>query len=155
MSREIKFRVWDTEKQEWLAASDPNSLTYYGFHLFGEVMLMQSINLEVLSKIVIEQYTGLKDKNGVEIYESDLIRLYDGATHHIYEVVYSDADTAYTLKAHGRFWSTDTRTILTSVEWDKLSIGYKMSYYSLSAIQEDFEVIGNIHESPELLKAVN
>ena len=73
LSREMKFRAWDKENKEWFCASDPNSLVYYGFHLFGEVMQFQHVHPEVLSTIEVTQYTGLEDKNGVEVYEGDIV----------------------------------------------------------------------------------
>ena len=40
--RDIKFRIWDGVKNEWLASSDKDALPYYGFALVGEVMTVQS-----------------------------------------------------------------------------------------------------------------
>lgn len=40
--RELKFRIWDGAKNEWLASSNKDALPYYGFALVGEVMTVQS-----------------------------------------------------------------------------------------------------------------
>lgn len=125
MSREIKFRIWDNNKNEWLGASDNDVLTYYGFHLVGEVMTVQAPPQWALDDhCVIEQYTGLKDKNGKEIYEGDILQIDD----HIlgdFVVVW-----------HNFGWKI------------KRSVGYE----SLSVHKsEDCAVIGNIHENPELV----
>ena len=55
MSREIKFRAWDITNQMWLKRFNANLL-----------------NIGDLSNVEINQYTGLKDSEGYEIYEDDI-----------------------------------------------------------------------------------
>lgn len=76
-------------------------------------------------ELICEQYTGLKDKNGKEIYEGDIVK----AGGRIYEVAWLEKDG-------GWFCFTED--------------DYHTPLYHLEA-----EVIGNIHENPELLMKNN
>lgn len=121
MSREIKFRAWNNANNEWLNKEDAECLTIY---LDGRYEIDMGW-VKVFPDLIIEQYTGLKDKNGKEIYEGDILQIDD----HIlgdFVVVW-----------HNFGWKI------------KRSVGYE----SLSVHKsEDCTVIGNIHENPELLE---
>ena len=64
MNRSLKFRAWNKKTKEWHGASDPNNLTFYGFHIFGECALLCAPKVEDLQYLEITQFTGLRDKNG-------------------------------------------------------------------------------------------
>lgn len=78
------------------------------------------------------QFTGLTDKNGKEIYEGDIV------THNIYT------------KASGRTEKSEPN----AVYWNEETCGFetnKEGSYRAGMFYEEYEVIGNIYENPELL----
>lgn len=132
--REIKFRIWDDIKKEWLGTSNKDSLTFYGFHLVGECMTVQSPPIWALDKgNVVEQFIGLKDKNGKEIYEGDIIEW---------------------KKGFPRIIIFKNRAFRT-VPLKKMQIEESYNEPVFNDVLELCEIIGNIHENPELLESNN
>jgi uncharacterized phage protein (TIGR01671 family) len=115
MTREIKFRAWDGKKM--LPPFD--LIDMYVHQNFG---MDSNDDFQKLQSLQLMQYTGLKDKNGKEIYEGDVVGY--GKEKAPHEVRWDDV--------HGMWmWRT-----------------FKFSHTALDKL----EVIGNIYENPELLK---
>jgi uncharacterized phage protein (TIGR01671 family) len=131
MKREIKFRAWDNYQNcmyDWNDLNLPSSMTFIDY--------CNGKN----HYIKLMQYTGLKDKNGVEIYEGDV--LLDGE--HTFRVY--DTTGGFTIKAS--VWRKDLKDAVHSdlLIWEPLTDAQLQSY-----IKQSCEIIGNIHENPELL----
>lgn len=72
MNREIKFRIWLKEKKQMI--QDVHICSEYGWLVMSDNDTLEEICGRISEKELIwMQYTGLKDKNGVEVYEGDKV----------------------------------------------------------------------------------
>jgi hypothetical protein len=131
MSREIKFRAWDKKTNMMLPSEDHNlfCITDDGwwlmYYLDGEQTYVGDNKSCLKSEgDILMQYTGLKDKNGVEIYEGDRLAPF-GA-----EVIWSEKMLCWC----GKHKNDNHYFPLYTDNLKRL------------------EVIGNIYENPELMK---
>ena len=122
--RELKFRMWDGNKLDY----DP---VIYGSHELGECWMNGSIRDEQKDGKIFEQFTGLRDKNGKEIYEGDIVD-------YPIEVTFDVQHFAPKLRINVVVWDGD-RFRLSRFSWE----GYMWGH---------MEIIGNIHENLELLE---
>lgn len=133
--REIKFRVYDKTGGYYIAILDNDC---FGIKQVARIIL----ELEVLKhEYIIEQYTGLKDQNGKEIYEGDIVR-YVSEGEDIYLAVIKRKDEDKELS----YWLTGfVYEPFATVDEEELT---EEEYESLGGM----EIIGNIHENQELLE---
>lgn len=120
--REHKYRAWDKKQKKWLGPNLHMSVTdgclWWQFGYGCEIL-----SVEERENIELVEDTGLKDENGKEIYEGDILRIFDRN----YEVKIIETDSkmyieyGYPDEHNGpcNFWS---------------------------------EIIGNIYENPELME---
>lgn len=137
--REIKFRGWDKRNNKWFHR-DLIILTNAAFYpSYTELEKGDSL-FDYEYKIM--QYAGLKDKNGKEIYEGDIVSfdLYGNGEIEIGTIIFSKASFVA---------QTDYSPAL-----DGTHHGRSLTYQLGSLIRNDknVEVIGNIYENPDLLE---
>lgn len=118
MSRPIKFRVWD---------NDCHRFVYFEIGENDDCYGMFRVAANKFSS-VIEQYTGLKDKNGKEIYENDIVKYGDSAA----VIIWREENAEF------------------GVRWLDCGVEDSISW-QIGIEKTPSEVIGNIHENPELL----
>lgn len=123
--REIKFRAWDVKNKIWVS---PLSI---GINLFGEVIAPEETYLKHNpADLILMQFTGRLDKNGVKIFEDDVLLLKDGR-HGEVRLGYDGV-------------KVNMRRPMDKIGSEKFTaIGKLMASSS--------EVIGNIYQHPELL----
>ena len=147
MNREIKFRAWDKKKKRMILPSgafgnqqhwsiESGNTQHWGMFQVGKKH--GRICGSADNSGILMQYTGLKDKNGVEIYEGDIVKLDD-----VFDAV------AKIVFLQGSFMCEWLNDDCYSEEMSRV-IWTRRPY---TGEADTFEVIGNIYENPELLES--
>jgi len=125
--REIKFRAWDKEKDELIPPEALTEIVWNKSDAPDTIEYNDGEGLWQCLDFILMQYTGLKDKSGVEIYEGDIVKYHSGA------------DIVSWTKTTAKF------NVLNFYDASQDCPCCAFSEYA------ELEVIGNIYENPELL----
>ncbi len=147
MSRVIKFRAWHEGRKEWLHDGEPGcSILGETIWAFGEWC---RVPIGELNDVVVEQFTGLLDKDGREVWEGDVVRVTpEGA---VAVVTYQPSILGWTLR--NPHWP--------QLRWDLCLIDRERGDGSMTSgnvpartgepCSDRFEVLGNVHQHLSLV----
>lgn len=122
-----KFRGWNKATKEMHEADDIVSLNFEKKQICVKTLFFGQLNYYDFDDIVSMQSTGLKDKNGNEIFEGDILGSKDGIL-----------DSVVEFRSDLGMWTTSL-------------IGYN-NFERLCNVASERKIIGNIYKNPELLK---
>ena len=152
MNREIKFRVWDKQKKEFFSLKNGLVLMLgdrdfeLGFNTKQGVYPIPDTGQKDLGldRWALQEFTGLKDRDGKEVYEGDIVEtIYDDKdkinANQIGEIIYNTPSGSYRIKC-----GTSLLPIVTMRFENNIPVGLLM-------VAD--KVIGNIFENPDLIKS--
>jgi uncharacterized phage protein (TIGR01671 family) len=124
MNRQLKFRAWDKLEKRFFYP-DKGYQGHYVLTLNGQFQNLQ--NGSGGDEYVVQQFTGLKDKDGKEIFEGDRVRIGYTQNHDFFGEV---------------IWLEDRASF--GVRYENIT----ETFEDLGFVQKLFEVVGNIFQSP-------
>lgn len=131
MNREIKFRVYDKDLKRMRYLNSSHDFICFDEEGNGYYENMQTGPGEWFSDLM--QYTGLKDKNGVEVYENDIIDIHQTVNGYNQFVIQYD-----NYKFSARYYNQKTKQILGWYQYDLDEL------FEINEAEKEIEVIGNV-----------
>lgn len=128
--REIKFRAWNKEKKKMLSYGELFNIDCSGEYPFLALVAGHYENALNPLSVKIMQFTGLQDKNSVDIYEGDIIT---------YDYMFQEKKEVCEVK-----WNIDKNGFFAENE--------ESQWWIERELKNQFEVIGNIYENSELME---
>lgn len=128
MRREIKFRAWDSVMNEMFYDSELSNGDLLVIHMDGRLELSDDDTYKV-SDFNILQFTGLRDENGKEIYEGDIVKV-AGFSPRNYLVI----------------WDEDYGSWILREDVSLMEERIRYEHFKNS------QVVGNIYENPNMFK---
>ena len=134
--REILFHGKRVDNGEWVEG-DLLQTRYHSGHIEYQIMPQTPVSSAVpVLPETIGQFTGLADKNGVRIFEGDICRFKRFNDIHVGEIVFNVTTASFIMRY---------QSIVGAY-------GEKATQKMLLSVCDDIEVIGNIHDNPELME---
>lgn len=141
--RKILFRGKSTTTGKWHEGSllkvTLDGTTYS--LIFGDNFLRAGMGVEALQHScvypeTVGQYTGLRDKNSERIFEGDIVQIneHETAVNGLYCVQWSESNSCWTLQRNEEYHH------------------HFFTFSDLNGFAETSEIVGNIHDNPELMK---
>ena len=146
--RELKFRIWDIQDKSFLSQEYLKEFKV-SISCDGQTIRQDfwGGDKTVGEDVIVQQYTGLKDKNNVEIYEGDIVKY---SRCHVVSVEERKNVFSSKLIEDGDFVG-EIIFIFPSFCWSYDHKRYD-DIESMTGATHRYEVIGNTFETPELLK---
>ena len=153
--REILFRGKQADNGEWVEGSLTSCGEY--FSTITRIVPAEHIIYGYdVDPSTVGQYTGLTDKNGKRVFEGDIIRYADKLDYEMYKESL-EAPEAYEGVDFSDLWTVDK--VVYGIEWGYPAFdlcNHEFDCNGLSELSESmdyhYEVIGTIHDNPELLE---